>query len=60
MQEKGGGVRGHGFVSHTPEREPWCQLAKRDLVKKEIFMLRQVLRPGWSWGTQRLPFIRMN
>lgn len=36
MQEMGG-VKGHGFVSHTPEREPWCQLTKRDVVKKEIY-----------------------
>lgn len=34
---KEGGVRGHGFVSHTPEREPWCQLVNRDVVKKEIY-----------------------
>lgn len=44
VQEKDGGVRGHGFVSHTPEREPWCQLTKRDVVKKEIFMLRCAAR----------------
>lgn len=36
MQERGV-VRGHGFVSHTPEREPWCQLTKQDVVKKEIY-----------------------